>query len=198
MKHLLAYSAARRPSSKSGSALLAAVAALILLPGCQQQKTATARKGPSPAAGPTPKPVRSHQAVIYEDEAMLKGSEAVIGGKVENVSGADLQDLYVELRLVRRGGGGAETREINLTPSVLRPGERGSYSITISNHAWGSASLVSLKSRGPEGEIAYKSEPGAQRPPERLASKKVVVVSRPKSKGGDDFINTPDDPEVIR
>ena len=199
MNYILAYFVSRLPSSRSRNAFLAAVATLILFPGCQQQKPATARRDPSLTASPPPKSVRTHQAIIYEDEAMLRGPEAVVGGKVENVSGTELKDLYVEMQLVRRGGGGTETREIKLTPSDLGPGERGQYSVTISNHAWGSAGVLRLKSRSPEGEIAYKSEPGAQRPPERLATKtRVIVVQRPKSKGGDDFINTPDDPEVIR
>ncbi|HEX5708445.1 MAG TPA: hypothetical protein VFX96_14175, partial [Pyrinomonadaceae bacterium] len=102
-------------------------------------------------------------------------------------------------RLVRRGGGEAVVREVELKPSALAPGESGQYSITISNHEWGSAGVLRLKSRGPSGEIAFKSEPGARRPPERIASKtKVIVVPRARSKGGDDFINTPDNPEVIR
>ncbi|HEX5707303.1 MAG TPA: hypothetical protein VFX96_08405, partial [Pyrinomonadaceae bacterium] len=87
------------------------------MPGCGRGKTESARKDASQAANPPAKVVRTYQAVIFEDEAMLRGSAAVVGGKVENVSGAELKDLYVEMRLVRRGGGEAVVREVELKPS---------------------------------------------------------------------------------
>lgn len=185
------------PPRRASVALLFLLAAASLLPGCGRTQTEGASKA-APATPPA-KTTRTPQAIIFEDEAMPRGSEAIVGGKVENVSNAELKDVYVEMRLVPRGGGEAVIKEINLKPSSLAPGERGAYSITISNQEWGSAGVLSLKSRGPGGEIAFKSEPGAKRPPMRVAKEtRTVVVPRAKSKGGDDFINTPDNPEVVR
>lgn len=198
MEQVRRKTALPEPSRRANVALIFVLAAVILLPGCGRTQTQSASKAAAPATPPS-KQTRTHQAVIFEDEAMPRGSAAVVGGKVENVSNAELKDLYVEMRLVPRGGGEAVVKEVAVKPSALAPGERGEYSITISSQEWGSAGVLRLKSRGPEGEIAFRSEPGAKRPPMRVAKEtRTVVVPRGKSKGGDDFINTPDNPEVIR
>ena len=136
------------------------------------------------------------EAQVYEDEAMLRGSQAVIGGTVENVGGRRLEDLLVVLELRRRDGGQNETRELPLTPDDLGPGERGRYSITLPTREWSSARVLRLRSGGAAEELAFRSARGALRPHEKPPEGKVVVVPRPRSKG-EEFINSPDNPDAI-
>ncbi|MGH9942775.1 MAG: hypothetical protein ACRD9R_10525 [Pyrinomonadaceae bacterium] len=133
----------------------------------------------------------SPEAHVREDEARLKGSDALIGGTITNISSSKLENLYLEIELMRRTGGGKETRRIKLTPSTLQPGEEGRYSLTISPRDWSSTRITKLSSDRRPHEIAFKSSLGEKRPAERLpANQKIVVVPRPRSKG-EEFINTP-------
>ncbi|HEY0077998.1 MAG TPA: hypothetical protein VGB73_05080 [Pyrinomonadaceae bacterium] len=131
------------------------------------------------------------QARVLEDEAMLKGSQAIIGGKVQNISDSDFAGLTVEIELKRRQDGTTETRRAEVEPQKLAPGEQGRYSLSVSRE-WSSARLVRLYSTTEGKQIVYVSERGALRPPERIENKpKVVVIPRPRPKG-EEFINTPD------
>ena len=130
---------------------------------------------------------------------MLKGSQAVIGGTVRNISGQKLEDLIVELQLMRRDGDGTETRELPLTPQSLEPGAEGRYSITVPSREWRDTRIVRIKSGTRPGEIAFTSEIGARRPPERIPeTREKIVVVRPKPKKGDDYLNTPETADPIR
>src|SRR4051794_20487486 len=52
------------------------------------------------------KPAPSPQIQLFVDDAMIKGSQAVLGGTVLNISGEKLSDLAIELELKRRKDGG--------------------------------------------------------------------------------------------
>ena len=122
---------------------------------------------------------------------MLKGSQAIIGGTVQNISDSDFKGLTVEIELKRRQDATTETRRVEVEPQRLAPGEKGRYSLTVSRE-WSSARLVRLSSAAEGTQIAYVSERGALRPPERIENKtKVVVIPRPRPKG-EEFINTPE------
>ena len=59
--------------------------------------------------------------------------------------------------------------------------------------------MVGLKGGARAEEIAFRSLPGAKRPPERMKDN-VIIVKTPSTKkrsGGDDFINTPDNPYSV-
>lgn len=141
----------------------------------------------------------SPQAQIYEDEAILKGANAILGGTVRNISGEKLEQLTVEMELISRAGGGTQTQTLDISPHTLLPDEEGRYSLTINSREWSAARLTRLISRSSNTEIAFKSAPGAKRPLERAPqdNPRTVVVERPKSKG-EEFLNTPDKPIVIR
>jgi len=139
------------------------------------------------------------EAQIFEDEARLKGSEAIITGTIRNISDKKLESLSLEMELKRRGKAQAvEHRKVKVEPADLAPGEDGRYSLSLVSSEWSGARVLSLNSEGRTEAIAFKSAVGARRPPERLpqGSPKVVVVPRPKSKG-EEFINTPDNPTRI-
>ncbi len=134
---------------------------------------------------------------VLINEPLLKGSQAVLGGTIQNISNQVLTDLIVEVELTGRDDGGKTLKEVQVTPASIPPGEDGSYSLTISNHDWSASKIVRLRSRVQAEELAFTSQPGAKRPPERTPEGKTIIVQRPKPKG-EEFINSPDDADPIR
>lgn len=177
--------------------LLLVVGACAGLSGClgpmRSTIPETAREGQQSAGTPasakaTPEP----QVQIYEDEAMLRGGQALIGGTIENLSGSDLRDLKLEFELRRRKDDATETRTVEVKPAVLAPGAKGRYALSVSRE-WGSARVVRLVGANSSESIAYVSARGARRPPERIPEKKTAgePVPRPRPKG-EEFLNTPE------
>lgn len=134
---------------------------------------------------------------VLENEPLLKGSQAVIGGTIQNISHQVLTDLIVEIELTGRDDGGKTRKEMQVTPASISPGEDGIYSLTISNRDWSASKIVRIRSRAQAEDLAFTSQPGARRPPERTPDGKTIIVQRPKSKG-EEFINSPDDADPIR
>lgn len=150
-------------------------------------------------ATPASKIVGPPEAQIFEDEARLKGAEAIISGTIRNISDKKLEELSLEMELKRRAAGQTtEKRQIRVEPSSLEPGAEGRYSLSIRSSEWSGARVSSLNSARRTETIAFKSALGARRQPERLpqGNPKVVVVPRPRQKG-EEFINTPDNPTRI-
>ncbi|HEX8141744.1 MAG TPA: hypothetical protein VF553_04055 [Pyrinomonadaceae bacterium] len=135
---------------------------------------------------------------VYEDDALIKGSQALVGATVVNISAETLTDITVELELRRRTGGATETRSLALTPKDLAPEQQGRYALTVLSRDYSYARLIRIKSGARSTDIPFKSLPGAQRPPERPSQPKTVVVPRPTPrKGEEEFINTPDNPSRV-
>lgn len=137
---------------------------------------------------------------IYEDEAMLKGSQAIIGGTVENIAGEPLESLSLELELRRRKDNQTEVRALAIVPPTLAPGERGRYSLSLPSNQWRGSRILRLRSASRTEDIAYQSQVGARRPPERIPETRKVIVEPPPPRprrDGEEFINTPDNPEKI-
>jgi hypothetical protein len=181
--------------------LLFAVSALTLsaLSGCRQtpvgqasgdasaQKTAQTR----PAA-PAP------EANIFVDEAMLAKPYAIIGGAVENIGAQRLEKLSVEIELKRRDDGGVERREVSVTPGDLEPGQQGKFSLKVLSEEWSGSRVVKLRSGSrQQQEVAFRPQPGAKRPPEKVKPNVVIVKTPAQKKGNSDFINTPDTPYSV-
>jgi hypothetical protein len=148
---------------------------------------------------PLAKIVSPPEAHIYEDEARLRGSEAVITGTIRNISMNRLEELTLEMELKRRASQVTERRKINVEPGILAPGEEGHYTLRLPSSEWSGARVLTLNSAQRNESIAFKSEVGELRRPERLPDgpQKVVIVPRPRQKG-EEFINTPDNPTIIR
>src|SRR5215217_5895964 len=182
-------SAGRKP------ALTLTLIPFLLLSGCQKAPDASQQKAAQ--ATPTPKP--EPQAHIFVDEAMLAKPYAIIGGAVQNVGKERLEKLSVEIELRRRADSGLETREIKVEPADLEPGQQGKFSLKVLSEEWSGSRVVGLRSgaRGGE-EVAFRSLPGAKRPPEKIKDNVIIVKTPAKKKsGGDDFINTPDNPYSV-
>jgi hypothetical protein len=136
------------------------------------------------------------QAQIFQDEVKLKGSEALVGGTVKNISGASLEGLVVEIALKARSTQAFEKRSVALAPGSLNPGEEGKYALRISASEWSGAQVVRLRSETRNTDVPFKPELGEKRPAEKPPAAKVIIEQRPRRKG-DDFINTPDAPIKI-
>ena len=134
---------------------------------------------------------------VLVNEPLLKGSQAVIGGTIQNVSNETLNDLIIEVELTGRDDGGKSLKELQVTPASISPGGDGSYSFTVSNREWSASKIVRIRSRAQAEDLAFTTQPGAKRPPERTPDGKTIIVQRPKPKG-EEFINSPDDADPIR
>ncbi|HWS88552.1 MAG TPA: hypothetical protein VN282_16380 [Pyrinomonadaceae bacterium] len=181
-------SAARKP------ALTLTLIPFLALSGCQKAPDAQKQK----AGQATPTPRQEPRAHVFVDEAMLAKPYAIIGGAVQNVGKERLEKLSVEIELRRRADNGVETREIKVEPADLGPGQQGKFSLKVLSEEWSGSRVVGLKGGVGAEEIAFKSLPGAKRPPERLKDNVIIVKTPSKKKsGGDDFINTPDTPYSV-
>lgn len=136
---------------------------------------------------------------VYEDDAMLKRGQATISGTVVNISPETLKDIAVELELRRRSNATTEIRSVPLSPSDLVPEQQGRYALTVLTRDYSNTRLLRIKSSTRPTDIAFKSAPGAQRPPEPPPqTNRTIIVPRPSPrKGEEEFINTPDNPARV-
>lgn len=150
------------------------------------------------ADNPIPKPSPSPQAQVFVDEAMIKGSEAVIGGTIQNTSPNKLTNLIVELELKHRMDGKSEIRSLAVVPSDLDPNQQGRYSLNVPSREFRESRIQSIKTGQSSTDLPFKIMPGAMRPDERLPTKETIVVKPPPKRGnGEEFINTPDNPVKV-
>ena len=157
-----------------------------------QELTANSQP-PKQAAKPAPEP----EAQIFQDEARLKAGQAIISGKVLNVSQSELRNLSVEIELKHRTSAATQRLTAELAPSSLGPNEEGRYSLSVLANEWSSMKVTRLLSAVRPDEIAFRSAPGEKRPPEPPPGKtKVNTVQRPRP-SGEEFINTEDSPERV-
>jgi hypothetical protein len=178
----------------------ASLLAAFALSGCERRSAtspaddAAARANTQTRPADAPEP----EANVFVDEAMLAKPYAIIGGTVENVGDGRLEKLSVEIELKRRADGSVERREVSVEPGNLEPGRQGKFSLKVLSEEWSGYSVVKLRSAAPPQEVAFKSLPGAKRPPERFKDNVVIVKTPgPKKSGGGDFINTPDTPYKV-
>jgi hypothetical protein len=148
---------------------------------------------------PASKPAAPPELQVFVDDAMLKGSQTIIGGTLLNISRETIEDLSVELELRQRKGGNAETRTVSVEPKDLAPNQQGRYSLKVATQDYSHVRLLRIKSASRRDEVAFKSAPGAQRPPEVIKSEvKTIIVKQPPRRGNDEeFINTPETPARV-
>lgn len=183
---------------RSASPCAALLFGTLLFSACSTQSRRDA--SPSPASKNEKIASASVQKLnIYENEAVPKGSQAILSGTVENTTNATLAKLYVQIELKRRNADERETRTVKITPEQLAPHERGTYSLSIASRDWGSSRIVGLTSATSEVALSYTILPGAKRPPEAAPAAKTIIVDKPTvpRSGNDGFINTPDTPYSV-
>jgi hypothetical protein len=181
-------------------ALVFSVTPLLLFSVCQRKADPAISERASvqkPAQTPAPT-APTPEANIFVDEAMLAKPFAIIGGTVQNVGTERLEKLSVEIELRRRADGGVERRQVAVEPGELAPGKQGRYRLKVLSDEWSGSRVLTLRSGVRTEEVAFKSMPGAKRPPEKFDGKVVIVKtpSQKKSNSGE-FINTPDNPYKV-
>jgi hypothetical protein len=174
--------------------------AILLFSCCQKKAEPTHASGPPTAAvSQSPSSAQAApEANIYVDEAMLAKPYAIIGGTVENVGSERLDKLSVEIELRRRADNGVERRAVAVEPGALERGKQGRFRLKILSEEWSGSRVVGLRSGSRAQEVAYKTLPGAKRPPEKIEPR--IVVGNPparKKADGGGFINTPDTPYKV-
>jgi hypothetical protein len=177
------------------SALLvtALVFAGFLLLRSRQQQTVRAQQA---QIHKSTEPKGPAKAQILVDEPLLNGDQTVLGGTVKNLSSENLTGLLVELELIRRKDAGTQRISVAVQPSQIAPQQEGHYSVQLRSADYSSVKLAGLNSGAGPTALAYTSAPGQKRPPEKIASK-TIIVNQP-SRPNNGFLNTPDTPGRIR
>jgi hypothetical protein len=148
-------------------------------------------------ASPPPRPMPAAKLEIVENEALLKGSNAVVTGKVRNISSERLSGISIEVVLNRRNDGNSETRFVAINPSDLEPGQESDYSFPVSRD-YRSFKISSVRSGSDSAQVPFKTIAGARRPLEGPPASKTTIVKRPAPRGGaEEFINTPENPSRV-
>ncbi len=139
------------------------------------------------------------QAQIAQDETWAKNGQAIIGGTIRNVSRNKLNNLQIEMEMKRRSDGQTENLNVEIVPKNLEPEGQGKFSLRVPSREYSGLRIVRLKDEANSTDIAFTSVLGAPRPVERAPGAKTIIVQRPAPRTrGDEFLNTPDNPEVIR
>ena len=185
-------------TESSGLKIAAAVAALLItalvfVGYAYLRKRQAQSAAPAQQLAALPKP--SPQALILVDEALLQGTNTVLGGTVRNISNQKLGAISVELELKRRSGGGVEKKQVALNPADLGPSEDGQYSLQLRAQEYVSARVVGLYS-GSQATIPFTLAQGDKRPPERLESK-TIKIDKPAPGKRSEFLNSPDNPARV-
>jgi|SRR5215813_3604546 len=141
---------------------------------------------------PVTEPKGPPQVEILVDDALIKGDQRLLGGTVKNISERNLNDLTVDLELIRRKDGGTEKVSAGVDPRELPPQQQGRYSIQLKAADYLSVKLAGLRSGANPALVAFIAGTGQKRPPEKYEGK-TIIVSRPSS-GKEGFLNTPDNP----
>ena len=173
------------------SALL--ITALVFVGYAYLRKRQAQSAAPAQQLAAQPKP--SPQALILVDEALLQGTNTVLGGTVRNITNQRLSAISVELELKRRSGGGVEKKQVALNPVELGPSEDGQYSLQLKAQEYVSARVVGLYS-GSQATIPFTLAQGDKRPPERLESK-TIKIDKPAPGKRSEFLNSPDNPARV-
>ena len=185
-------------SESSGLKMLAAISALVItalifvgyayLRKRQVQSIVPAQQSA------TAQPKASPQALILVDEALLQGSNTVLGGTVRNISNGRLSGLSIELELKRRKDGTSEKKLVPVSPADIDSQQEGRYSIQLKAQEYGSAKVTALHD-GSQSTLPYTLAQGEKRPAERLESK-TIKVDKPGGKRSE-FLNSPDNPARV-
>lgn len=185
-------------SESSGLKMVAAISALLITAlifvGYAYLRKRQALSNASLQPGATAQPKPSPKALILVDEALLQGSNTLLGGTVRNISNEKLTGLSVELEVKRRKDNTTEKKLVAVNPSDIDPAQDGRYSIQLKAQEYASAKVTALRA-GPQGTLPYTLAQGEKRPLERLDSK-TIVVDKPRGKRPE-FLNSPDSPARV-
>ncbi|HBB88117.1 MAG TPA: hypothetical protein DC047_10915 [Blastocatellia bacterium] len=187
-------------TESSGLKVAAAVAALLITAlvfvgyAYLRKRQAQGAASTQQTAGTQPK--AAPQALILVDEALLRGTNTVLGGTVRNISNRTLGALSVELELKRRRSETTERKQVPLTPADLDASQEGRYSLQLKAQDYVSAKVVALHSGSPDSVVPYTLAQGEKRPQEKLESK-TIKIDKPAPGKRSEFLNSPDNPARV-
>jgi hypothetical protein len=187
-------------TESSGLKIAAAVAALLIT-AIVFAGYAYLRKRQAQSAAPIQQaasvsPKAPAQALILVDEALLQGTNTVLGGSVRNISNGKLGALSVELELKRRRSDTTERKQVPLTPADLDTSQVGRYSLQLKAQDYVSAKVVALHTGSENAVIPYTLAQGDKRPQEKLESKTIKIDKSAPGKRSE-FLNSPDNPARV-
>jgi hypothetical protein len=131
---------------------------------------------------------------VFVDDALVNGKTTTLGGTVHNISNETLQNIAVELQLRRRVGSGMDTRVVVPETTDLAPDAQAHYSIQVATDDYISATFSRVLGGADRAAVPFKALPGNPRPPMDAPQSKTIVVDKPRTGKGDEFINTPNNP----
>jgi len=131
---------------------------------------------------------------VFVDDALVNGKTTTLGGTVHNISNETLQNIAVELQLRRRVGSGMDTRVVAPETIDLAPDAQAHYSIQVATDDYISATFSRVVGGADRAAVPFKALPGNPRPPMDAPPSKTIVVDKPRTGKGDEFINTPNNP----
>lgn len=134
---------------------------------------------------------------VFVDDATVNGKTTLLGGTIHNISSEPLHNVAVELQLRRRTGGGVETRSVTPETTELPPDGKARYTLELPVQNYISATFFRVVAGDNHTEVAFKAIPGAARPPMEPPASKTIIVGRPAPRGGEEFINTPNNPGKV-
>ncbi|MFN2498870.1 MAG: hypothetical protein ABR557_07295 [Pyrinomonadaceae bacterium] len=185
-------------SESSGLRMVAAISALVITAlifvgyAYLRKRQAQSILPAQPAAIAQPK--APPQALILVDEALLQGTNTLLGGMVKNISNGRLSGLSVELELRRRKDGTPEKKLVPVSPADIDSQQEGRYSLQLKAQEYSSARVVALHAEA-GATLPYTLAQGEKRPLERLESK-TIKVDKPSGKRSE-FFNSPDKPARV-
>jgi hypothetical protein len=187
-------------TESSGLKVAAAVAALLIT-AIVFAGYAYLRKRQAQSAAPTQQaaivsPKAPAQALILADEALLQGTNTVLGGSVRNISNGKLSALSVELELKRRRSDTTERKQVPLTPADLDTSQEGRYSLQLKAQDYISAKVVALHTGSENAVVPYTLAQGDKRPQEKLETKTIKIDKSAPGKRSE-FLNSPDNPARV-
>ncbi len=185
-------------SESSGLKMVAAISALVITAlifvGYAYLRKRQAQSNVPAQQAATVQPKAPPQAVILADEALLQGTNTLLGGTVRNISSGRLSGLSVELELRRRKDGTPEKKLVPVSPGDIDSQQEGRYSLQLKAQEYSSARIVALHAE-PGATLPYTLAHGEKRPLERLDSK-TIKVDKPSGKRSE-FLNSPDNPARV-
>jgi hypothetical protein len=152
------------------------------------------------AAKPTPVP--QAEVHLFEDEARLRGNNALISGTVQNRSTQPLDNLQAVIELtVRNNSKQKEQRVLPVSPSQLAPNQQGAYQLLVPSARFSALKVIAVRSGDRnlcQPALQPCSSAGKLRPKDIVPDPKPKIVIRqvPPTKRnppkGDTVINTPE------
>lgn len=131
---------------------------------------------------------------VLVDDAMVNGKTTTLGGTLHNISNESLSNIGVELQLRRRAGGGVDLRSVAPETTELAPDTKARYSLQVPTQDYISATFLRVTGGSARAAIPFKASPGNPRPPMEAPASKTIVIEKPRTSRGDEFINTPNNP----